>query len=86
MGQACGDGSKEVRQYCTNFRCLFRKTCQKAQEPLEGEQVVLFRSMQDDIDCPDYDTMLTKYELTDHTNEYLERRYKKYGIVKKRVI
>lgn len=79
MAESCGGGNK-VRAYCTNRRCLFRKTCLKAQKPLEDEEFYLFHSPSDDIDCPDYDTILTKYELTDHTQEYLERKYKKYGL------
>lgn len=73
-------GGNKVRLFCMNRRCLFRKTCWKAQKPLEDEKVELFHSLSDDIYCPDYDTMLTKYDLTDHTQEYLERKYKKYGL------
>ncbi len=85
MAEGCGGGVK-VRRFCTNYRCLFRKTCRKAQEPQEGERVTPFHSPQGDIYCQEYDTMLTEYDLTDHTQEYLERSYKKYCVCKKDVV
>lgn len=85
MAEGRRDGDK-VRQYCTNFRCLFRRTCFKAVPPEEGEEVALFHSPLDDINCPFYETMLSKYDLTDHTQEYLDRHYKKYCVRKKRVV
>lgn len=81
-----GGGGIKIRPFCTNTRCLFRRTCKEAQPLLEDEIPVPFYSRLDDIYCPDYESLLTKYELTDHTQEYLERKYKKYCIQKKRVI
>ena len=83
MAESRIGGNPKIRPFCTNYRCLFRKSCFKALEPIEGEKVACFHSPNDDINCPDYDTMLSKYDLTDHTQEYLERKYKKYGLRKK---
>ena len=75
-----------MRRYCKNYRCLFRKTCFLAVPPIEGEKVREFVSESDDIYCEKYDTMLSKHDLTDHIQQYLDRKYKKYGIGKKRMV
>lgn len=79
MAASSGKGV-QVRLYCTNFRCLFRATCRKAIEPTDDERVQLFHSDQDDIHCDNYDTRLSEWALIDHTQEYIDRKYKKYGL------
>ena len=85
MAEISRSGVK-VRIYCTNTRCLFRKTCRKAREPEEGETVKYFPCPQDDINCTHYRSRMPKRFLIDNTQEYLERSYKKYLLCKKRVI
>ena len=75
-----------MRRYCKNFRCLFRETCWLARPPIEGEKVVPFVSPKDDIYCEDYETLLSKADLTDHIQQYIDKHEKKYGIRKKRVV
>lgn len=85
MAENSGNGVK-VRLYCTNYRCLYRKTCRKAIEPEEGEIVREFPCPQEDINCMYYKSRMPRHFLIDNTQEYLERSYKKYCNYKKRVI